>query len=104
MEYEVGYLCYEVRLRIGYFKTKQYNMIIAGNKIILSSLSNHDEDITISDIDIIVVSGIENKNSSIEIQSLNSTYLCFLHENINLDELLSTMRKELNNSKAIICN
>lgn len=94
----------EVKLRTGYFKTAPYNMIITDNKIILSSLTDHKDDITISNIDLLILSGIENKNSEFEIQSNDNIYQCMLHDDIDFDMFISTIRKELNINKAIICN
>ena len=106
--YGVSILYIEVKLRTGYFKTIQCNMIMSDSKIILSPLSNHtgehNEEITIDDIDTLAISGIENNNPRIEIQSHNSTYLCTVHESIDLDDLLRTIRKELKINKAIICS
>lgn len=97
-------MCCEVKLRTGYFKTTQYNMVIADNSILLASTADVEDEIRIGDIELIVVSSEGKSNPVIEIQSKDVIYSCILHKDIDLDAMLSTMRRELSARIGIFIN
>lgn len=92
---------FEIKLKTGFFETKEYDLLISKNKLILSSAEGEDQVITIFDKDIIAVSLKNEKLAEIEINTWDRIYRGVLCSKPEFEDLLRMLKENLN--RKIIC-
>lgn len=92
---------FEIRLKTGFFETKPYNLLIGKNRLVLSSVNSADDNISVHEKEILLVSLREKKHSEIEVQTMENNYQGVFCDDIDFEEVLRILKENLH--AKIIC-
>ncbi len=89
-------MTYTVRIKIGFYETKYYNLSVENNMLLLHSADgNKDKNITIPYDQILVIILSKNKFQKIEIQTREKIYQGNLDAEIDFEPLLKSLKDNL---------
>lgn len=94
-------LCFEFRLKTGFFETKTFDLLISKGKLILSPAESKEQVITIPEKDILNITLKNMKSLEIEIQAWDKIYQGIIGNKADYEELLRQLKENIN--KKILC-
>lgn len=94
-------LGFEFRLKTGFFETKQVDLLISKEKLILSPSEAEDQVITISEKDILNITLKNVKSLEIDIQTWDKIYQGVFDNKAEYEKLLGDLKENIN--KKIVC-
>jgi len=90
-----------IRLKTGFFETKEYELLISKDRLVLSSTEIENDKITILVKDILSITLKNEKAPGIEIQTGEKIYQGSFTEKIDFEKLIGLLKENLN--VKIIC-
>jgi len=94
-------LCFEFRLKTGFFETKTFDLLISKGKLMLSPAESKEQVITIPEKDILNITLKNMKSLEIEIQTWDKIYQGIIGNKADYEELLRQLKENIN--KKILC-
>lgn len=91
----------DIRMKTGFFETKEYELLVCKDRLVLSSKETENDNITISAKNISSIVLKNEKTPELEIQANEKNYQLTISEKTSFEKLIIMLRENL--SVKIIC-